>query len=515
MSFLVQDSNGVYTSARNNGANGPITDVSVQQSIAYDTANDMMKINSMQKKWKDAFNGASLDNTKWNVISTGSGMTITATGGVLTIATGVTANAETILESTQTFTDPFRVICALQISQKIANQEFAIEVYSVNPTTLADDNINMGAWNFSYEDNSQNTYGVYEVMNNGTKLRSGANYLGGPTQNVYNLYELELFSDEFWFHSRYIDSSNGRSASFVRHQQIPDPNALYKVRIRAKNKATAPASNTNYQLQFMTVIDYAELTAEITAGRGNVAMGQAIAMQMVNNPTVYANLQQNANWYTDTTTNLASNALYTGTTRDSGSTTVNPWTRFRVIVGHQASNTHGHLIIEQSADNVTWRETHRRPIPSDGMYRTYDFPYLQRYIRVKFQNGATAQSLMYVGTMLIHSDGETDLDRTLSFLHSTTALGASASFTGNTMDLGGNHEYRYNNVMAYSDQAGTLYVDQSRDGSTWYAYATIATTGGAVSIQSVPIVQRYSRVRFANGATAQTVFELSNSLTQN
>jgi hypothetical protein len=77
-----------------------------------------------------------------------------------------------------------------------------------------------------------------------------------------------------------MDSSSGRSNSYVRHQQIPDPNGLYKVRIRVSNRATAPASSTTVNIQYVTVIDYAELTAEITAGRGNIAQGQGIYAQV-------------------------------------------------------------------------------------------------------------------------------------------------------------------------------------------------------------------------------------------
>lgn len=73
-----------------------------------------------------------------------------------------------------------------------------------------------------------------------------------------------------------LTENERRNASFVRHQQIPDPNALYKLRIRAKNLGTAPASNTNLIAQFAAVQDYAELTTEITASRGSASAGQGL-----------------------------------------------------------------------------------------------------------------------------------------------------------------------------------------------------------------------------------------------
>lgn len=506
MDYLLRD-NGIVTSARNNGSGIPITDISLKESIAYDTANDMMKMSSMQKKWKDGFLGSSLDNTKWNIVSQGAGMTISVANGSLTIATGTSGNSETILESTATFTDPFRVIASLQISQKIANQEFAIEVYSVNPTTLVDDNINMGAWNISYDDNTATNYAVYEVMNTGTKLRSGANYIANA-QTSYNLYELELFSDEFWFHTRALDSNNGRSASFVRHQSIPDPNALYKVRIRAKNKATAPASSTNYQLQFLTVIDYAELTAEITAGRGNVAVGQSMGVQVTNAPSMYPYVGTVGS---NSTTNLGASATYTSSTTDAGSSSQS-YNRCRIAVSHTAGSTPGYVTLEVSVDNITFHETHRIPIPSDGNFRTFDLPLTARYSRFKFINGTVAQTSFFISGMMIRQDGACDFDKTLTFIHSTTALTSGNSFVGTTLDLGSNHSINRHRASAYADQAGTLYLEQSRDNVNWRTMqTTTVNAGNAVEVEDL-VIARYVRVRYTNGATTNTVFELQSAL---
>lgn len=66
-------------------------------------------------------------------------------------------------------------------------------------------------------------------------------------------------------------------------------------------------------------------------------------------------------------------------------------------------------------------------------------------------------------------------------------------------------------VQSYSDVAGTLYFDFSTDGVN--ADSTFPV-GGVVTSASVPMVQpaavggRYFRVRYVNGASAQTVFRL-------
>ena len=117
------------------------------------------------------------------------------------------------------------------------------------------------------------------MQNSGvTELVSAASTI--PTTASGSFFELEPFADESWFHGGALDSTSARSNSYRRHQQIPDPNALYKLRMRWKNGAIAPASNTNAVIQYVALQDYAELTAEITAGRGQSVAGQALGVQI-------------------------------------------------------------------------------------------------------------------------------------------------------------------------------------------------------------------------------------------
>ena len=52
----------------------------------------------------------------------------------------------------------------------------------------------------------------------------------------------------------------------------------------------APASNTDIKVQFVTIADYAELTTEITAGRGQSVAGQGLGVNVLSNvaPTLTA-----------------------------------------------------------------------------------------------------------------------------------------------------------------------------------------------------------------------------------
>lgn len=241
----------------------------------YDRQDDMLKVKSVQKKFRDSFVGSELDPAKWTS-TVGSGGSVALAGGVLTIGSGIVANNETSVLSLDTYTVPFRVQCGLTLSQRIAAAAFYLEAVSVDPVTGVPDGLHSIAWLF---DGTSATQGKYLVQNGGlSPLVSAASTI--TTTAGTGFYELEPFADEAWFHSSVLDATGARAQSYRRHQQIPDPNAVYKIRLRWKNGATAPASSTNAVIQFVSIQDYAELTAEITAGRGQSVAGQALGVQV-------------------------------------------------------------------------------------------------------------------------------------------------------------------------------------------------------------------------------------------
>lgn len=256
----------------------PMPKVSAQltgSNVGYDPQDDMFKIKSMQKKFRSDFTVPIGSQTKWDVV-TGAGGSITTSGGQLVITSGTTVNSESYILSKDVFTIPFKLSIALTISQRIANHNLFVEAVSVDPITLQPDGKNTIAWWF---DGTSATSAKYRVQNNGlTPLDSGASTV--PTTASGSVYELEPFADEAWFHGNILDSVNARANSYRRHQQVPDPNQLYKIRIRSLNGSTAPASSTTINVQYVSCQDYAELTAEITAGRGQAAAGQAIGVML-------------------------------------------------------------------------------------------------------------------------------------------------------------------------------------------------------------------------------------------
>jgi hypothetical protein len=357
----------------------------------------MLPIQSIQKKWKDSFTRPDLD--KWNVVKN-VGASVSTASGELIVDLGMTQDNEVILETKETFTDPFRALLSYMFTASVTGTEWHFEAVTVDDVTKEATGRGGVGWRFKLKDDhaTYNYYASYYTQNGAfTPFYSSPVSLGSSLLwTTYNIAELELFADEVWYHHRLMDSASGRSYSQVRHQQLPDPNALYKIRIRGKNLAV-PSAPVQFKSQFLTVVDYAELTAEITAGRGNMASGQGIfatvggSLSTVSTITT-GNVRNYGLWYTETTTNLGANATFLGSARTTGSTTAVNYSKIRVRVYSQTAGT---LYIEQSRTSTTtdYRcpEGHSFQV-SAGQCIQVEVDCLAYYARIKFVNGATAHS---------------------------------------------------------------------------------------------------------------------------
>lgn len=87
--------------------------------------------------------------------------------------------------------------------------------------------------------------------------------------------------------------------------------------------------------------------------------------------------------------------------------------------------------------------------------------------------------------------------------HST--LAANASYTDEAFSSPGDSLVG----AVFSDQSGTLFLEQSLDnGSTWALSTSIAVTGGTAVKFSEPVYVSRCRARYVNGSTAQNKFDL-------
>ncbi|AVX21588.1 hypothetical protein SAMN02745885_01663 [Carboxydocella sporoproducens DSM 16521] len=331
-------------------------------------------VGTLQQPWREDFPGTGL-NTNWQVVQTGSGHTISVANSVLSIATGTTANTETIIRSTKKFTIPFRVWFIAYLSQRIANQEFYLEVVNEAGDMVAQ-------WLL---DGTSATNGKHNVANAGTY--GGAISMTTLSSASYTIFEIELFPDETYFVSRYADSTSSKSYVGCRTRLIPDLTQEYYIQIRAKNLSTAPASSTTLYIDAVVVQDISELTAEITGGRGGGGASQSISVYAPAGVSAY--MRNRRTVYTDSTTALAASATYTGSTRDLG-TDGNNYPAFAIARAY--ADQPGTLYIEQSRDGTIWRSAVGDSIAlAAGETRTLTVRLLARYWRVKYVNGATAQ----------------------------------------------------------------------------------------------------------------------------
>jgi hypothetical protein len=201
----------------------------------YDWADDTLKVKSMRRRFRDNFAGDVINPTRWEVLSTGSGMTLSAANGTAQISTGTTLDDELVLLSRQSFMLPLRAMVALNLSQRIAGQTAWLELVSVTPETSQPDERNIVAWRL---DGISATLANYEVGSDGAPRLGTASGVTIPTTAPagWSVLELEPNSDECYFHGRALDGTGLRANSYARQQQLPDPAALYRFRIRVRNR---------------------------------------------------------------------------------------------------------------------------------------------------------------------------------------------------------------------------------------------------------------------------------------
>ena len=395
--ILVKDATGAAKTMRT--IDSGTVHTPVHRIEGYDPVDDMVKVKSMQKKFRDSFNGVVVDSTKW-ATTLGTGGAATVASGVLTFGSGTTINAASQLLTVETFTVPFRVSFGMTLSQRIANQTLYVEAISVNATTGIPDGQHSMGWVF---DGTTATQAKYSVQN-GAQAALVSALSTVPTTAGGSVYELEPFSDECWFHGGVLDSNAARSNSYRRHQQIPDPNAVYKLRLRWLNGGTAPASNTNAMFQYVACQDYAELTAEITAGRGQTVAGQALGVAVVSAPTTTVtgtvtsmSVSQNNVFWNDSATVQAAAATVTGTTRDIG-IAAGTGHRYAAFNASAFADQAGTLRIECSNDTVTWRRATADTAVAANTVVYLSVPTMTRYYRVVYVNGATLQTAFMLNT---------------------------------------------------------------------------------------------------------------------
>lgn len=95
-----------------------------------------------------------------------------------------------------------------------------------------------------------------------------------------------------------------------------------------------------------------------------------------------------------------------------------------------------------------------------------------------------------------------------NFQGSTTALAKEATWTSQTR-LRERHDTVQGSVFA--DKKGTLYIEQSPDGSHWDVSTSYEIEANDGKGFTETLVDPYWRIRYVNGTEAQTTFRLAAS----
>lgn len=89
--------------------------------------------------------------------------------------------------------------------------------------------------------------------------------------------------------------------------------------------------------------------------------------------------------------------------------------------------------------------------------------------------------------------------------NTTTPLAISGTFTGTAEDVS---QYPSVVVACKSDVAGTLYIEFSPDGTNWDSSLMYEVAANTNEVHRLAVTRRFVRVRYVNGAVAQTTFRL-------
>ena len=115
----------------------------------------------------------------------------------------------------------------------------------------------------------------------------------------------------------------------------------------------------------------------------------------------------------------------------------------------------------------------------------------------------------------VNTIGAVNANDCVFYIESVIAQAASAALNGATRDCGvvpgATVKFSQFNAFAFADQTGTLSIQVSIDNVTWRTAKSVAVAANVAQILSIPVMARYHRAVFVNGATANTAFMLNTS----
>lgn len=348
------------------------------------------------------FTGTALP-TEWNILEQGSGQTVSVASSIMTIAAGTTSSAQTIVRCTQRIRVKTYIRFIMQLSQRIANQNIFLELINEAGTTFA-----------QYDFNGTTATSVQcRTGNQGTNNTATAATV--PTTANYATFDIYADTNDVVFSSVAANSNAVKSGIVTFDRNILDPNEDYFVQIRVLNGATAPASNTNVNIDAVVLQDLTGVKVDIIRGDGTAALANTQPVNVLAMPTTTVTGTVSVNalpagtntiggvfsannvFWNDSVTAQAASATFTGTSRDVAvaAGTVHRYSAFNAVAFADQAGT---LRIEMSNDNTTWRRATPDTSVAANSPVTLSVPVCTRHYRVVYVNGGVAQTVFMLNS---------------------------------------------------------------------------------------------------------------------
>jgi hypothetical protein len=284
---------------------GPLTDAQLRAAAvdvdlldALKTPSGALRVGNTKTKLRDEFPTGGLKSALWDLIATGSGMNVATgngtTGSYLLISSGTTINSETIIRSKDIFTLPARFAAFVTASQRIANQEFFVELIEVDAAgapvvgtsqTNAGTAPNYAGVKFDGIVATEcrvavRSGGAPEFLSAASTVQTSVATGGSPNWFPAGMVELQITGEHVQLLQAAIDVTTAATPARRITQAAPDPEALYKLQIRARNLGTAPASTTDWRVHAIRLFDYTRLDVSVIGGTGHSGAGSAVAVNV-------------------------------------------------------------------------------------------------------------------------------------------------------------------------------------------------------------------------------------------
>jgi len=407
-------------------------------------------------------------NPKFTLRRLGTGVTASQAAGSLAIVAGTTINAEMLARSVDTFSGAFIHRLRIGISQRIVNNNFAV--------VLAD-RIGEG---LAYNCTSATVVDVTLTAHGYTAINVGqAINLGGLT----------------------VTSGTGVPGRYVI-ASIPDVNTIrFTVAGWATGTGTLDLFGWNYYRALYT--GASPTAVAVDAQRQGWASGDTTAT--INTTAGTGHLLQLA---------VDGRGAYWSDTLAASSTTPTVTTRASRFENLPEATVPLYLYMWSFNGTVAPASSTTYTVGFVSMEDTVNNPVYLAGVRPTGQ----AAPLPISGTVAIGAGTASigTLTRQSGFSDSSTVLAAAATFTGTgRVTTGAN--FREFAATAFSDQAGTLFIDLSVDtGTTYRAIASVAVAAGVAQQLTAQMTGAAGtatlyRVRYLNGATLQTAFQLTSA----